>query len=241
MNPLAYALGLARAASSAGVRLFENTRALSLGDGPSIVTDQGTIRARNILVAANAYLDGLEPWTAARVMPINSYVVATEPLGDLSRILAEPIAVADSRFVINYYRPTPDARLVFGGGESYGYRFPADIAAKVRRPLEATFPQLKGVRITHAWGGSLAITRNRMPVITRVRQGVFSASGYSGHGVAMAGLAGRIVAQAIQGTDSRFDVLSSVTPPPFPGGTRLRAPLLTLAMTWYSLRDRLGL
>lgn len=170
-------------------------------------------------------------------MPINNFIVATAPL-------AEPpipgrVAVADLRFVVNYWRLTPDNRLLFGGGESYGYRFPADIAALVRPRMLAVYPGLADVALTHAWGGTLAITVNRMPAFQRLGPSVLSASGYSGHGVAMATLAGKLMAEAVRGTAERFDLLADLTPPRFPGGAVLRAPLLALAMSWYALRDRL--
>jgi gamma-glutamylputrescine oxidase len=198
------------------------------------------VTADHVIVACNGYLGDLVPEVAARVMPINNFIVATEPLGD--RVpLAEPVAVADSRFVVNYWRMSSDGRLLFGGGESYGWRFPADIAALVRRPMAEVYPQLARVRIDHAWGGTLAITMNRAPCFLRVGRNVLSASGYSGHGVALAGIAGRILAEAVAGQAGRFDVLARLPMPAFPGGTALRWPLLVLAMTWFSLRDRLGL
>jgi gamma-glutamylputrescine oxidase len=148
-------------------------------------------------------------------------------------------AAADSRFVVNYWRLSADHRLLFGGGENYGYRFPADIAAKVRGPMLRVYPQLADLRVTHAWGGTLAITTNRMPAFQRLAPDVFSAAGYSGHGVAMATLAGRLIAEALRGTAERFDLFATLPQPAFPGGAALRWPLLVLAMSWYGLRDRL--
>lgn len=236
LHPLNYALGLARAAVAAGARMHERSRALRI-DGTRVVTDRGAVQAGFVLVACNGYLGGLVPEVAARVMPINNFIVATAPL-------AEPpipgrVAVADSRFVVNYWRLTPDNRLLFGGGESYGYRFPADIAALVRPRMLAVYPGLADVALTHAWGGTLAITVNRMPAFQRLGPSVLSASGYSGHGVAMATLAGKLMAETVRGTAERFDLLADLTPPRFPGGAVLRAPLLALAMSWYALRDRL--
>ena len=147
--------------------------------------------------------------------------------------------MADSRFVVNYWRLSEDGRLLFGGGESYGYRFP-DILRTVRKPMLAIYPQLADARIDYAWGGTLAITMNRMPCFTRPSVNVLSASGYSGHGVAMATLAGKVLAEAVAGQAERFDVMALVPQASFPGGAALRWPLLVLAMTWYSLRDRLG-
>ncbi len=172
LHPLDYALGLARAAAAAGVRIFERSRvqAVAMGARPEVTTETGRVRARFVILAANGYLGGLAPAVAARVMPINNFIVATEPLGeDRARgLIANDAAVADSRFVVNYFRLSADRRLLFGGGESYGWRFPSDIAGVVRPRMEAVFPQLAGVPIDHAWGGTLAITVNRMPAFQRL-------------------------------------------------------------------------
>ena len=155
-------------------------------------------------------------------------------------MLARDIAVHDTRFVVNYWRMSPDGRLIFGGGENVGYRFPRDIAGKVRAAMLQVYPQLKGVAITHAWGGTLAITMNRMPVFARPAPNCLSASGYSGHGVALANLAGKLMAQAVEGQSDGFDVMAALPQRPFPGGAALRLPLLVAGMSWYGLRDRLG-
>jgi gamma-glutamylputrescine oxidase len=243
LHPLKLALGLARAAQSAGVRLFEGSRVTRLlpGDPVRIELDGATVTARFALLAANGYLGGLVPDVAARVMPINNFIVATEPLGKdrASALLPGNHAVGDSRFVINYFRRSPDHRLLFGGGESYGLRFPRDIAALVRRPMEQVFPQLRGVGIDFAWGGTLAITLPRLPHVARLSGNLMSAGGYSGHGVAMATFAGQVMADAIAGQAERFDLMAEVPIPAFPGGAALRGPLLTLGMIWYALRDRL--
>ena len=242
LHPLNYALGLARAAAAAGARIYERSRVdwvtetdpVRLGAGPA------RIRARHLLWAANGYLGDLDRRIAAQVMPINNYIVATEPLGDLAdRLIPGREAVADSKFVINYFRLSADGRMLFGGGESYGYRFPADIAAKARRPMVEIFPELSDARIDHAWGGTLAITRSRMPHFEWIAANILTAGGYSGHGVAMATLGGKLAAEAITGSAGRFDLMASVPTPRFPGGAALRWPLLVLAMVWFSLRDRL--
>ncbi|TKA97881.1 FAD-binding oxidoreductase [Cereibacter changlensis] len=242
LHPLNFALGLAAACAGTGVRLHERSAVTRIEDGPQPVvhTDQGHVRARHVILACNGYLGGLEPQVAAKVMPINNFIVATEPLGARAKeILAQPIAVADTKFVVNYWRLSEDNRLLFGGGESYGYRFP-DIIKTVSKPMLQVYPQLKGTKITHAWGGTLAITLNRLPCFTRPRPNVLSASGYSGHGLAMATMAGKVMAEAVAGQAERFDLMASLPQPRFPGGAALRWPLLVLAMTWYSMRDRLG-
>lgn len=243
LHPLNYCLGIARAALDAGARLHEGSEAVSVarGDPATVRTAAGEVRARHVLFACNGYLGELVPEISARVMPINNFIVATEPLAPTGQnpLVANRAAVADSRFVINYFRLSPDNRLLFGGGENYGYRFPADIAAFVRKPMLEVFPQLKDARIEYGWGGTLAISRRRLPVLRRVSANMISASGYSGQGVAIATLAGRICAEAILGQAGKFDVYANLPQPGFPGGPALRPALLALAMTWYALRDRL--
>ena len=243
VHPLRYAFGLARLAVAAGARIFETSRVVRIeaASPARLHTETATVRAEHVLLACNGYLGGLDGQVAARVMPINNFIVATEPLGAAAAraLIRDNRAVADSRFVINYFRLSEDNRLLFGGGESYGYRFPRDIAAVVRRPMLQIFPQLRSTRIDYAWGGTLAITMNRMPHFARLRGNILSASGYSGHGVALATLGGRLMAEAVAGQAERFDLMASVPTPRFPGGMLMRRPLLALAMLWYSLRDRL--
>lgn len=243
VHPLNYAIGLARAAQKAGAVIHERSEVtrIAQGEKPVVHTATGQVVCDHVVLAANGYLGGLEPSVAAKVMPINNFIVATEPLGAHAvEILAEPIAVADTKFVVNYWRLSEDNRLLFGGGESYGYRFP-DLIKTVRKPMLEVYPQLANARIDYAWGGTLAITLNRMPCFTRPSRNVLSASGYSGHGVAMATLAGKLMAEAVAGQAAGFDLMASLPQPRFPGGAALRWPLLVLAMTWFSMRDRLGL
>ena len=243
LHPLNYALGLARAAAAAGVRICEGSHVHHIAEGQPVVvqTDQGRVTADHVILACNGYLGGLNRKVAARVMPINNFIAATEPLGeDAAQVLARDVAVADTKFVVNYFRLSADKRLLFGGGESYGYRFPADIAAKVRKPMTEIFPHLRDVKIDYAWGGTLAITLKRMPYLARLGANLLTASGYSGHGVGTATHAGQLMALAIRGQAEGFDTMARVPAPAFPGGAALRNPLLVLAMTWFSLRDRLG-
>lgn len=243
IDPLRYALGLARKAKALGVRIFEESRVQSLETAsPAVVTtDQARIEAGFLVLACNGYLGSLQKDVAARVMPINNFIVTTEPLGPdrQEALIRGNHAVADSKFVINYFRFSDDHRLLFGGTESYGYRFPKDIAGAVRKPMEEVFPQLTGTRIDYAWGGTLGITLNRMPHFARLSDTAISMSGFSGHGVAMATLSGKIAADVISGQAEKFDAISALPSLPFPGGTMLRWPLLVMAMLYYSLRDRL--
>lgn len=246
LHPLNFALGIGGAAQAAGAKIFEETRVAGIdgkGSGRITVrTASGDVKADHLILACNGYLGRLDRQTAAHVMPINNYIVATEPFSEeeAKQLIGNNAAVADSKFVINYFRLSADRRLLFGGGENYGYRFPDDIKSFVRAPMLEIFPQLKDVGIDYGWGGTLAITPKRMPYFARLAPNMLTATGYSGHGVAMATLGGQILAEAVSGTAGRFDVFDKLEIPAFPGGDRLRFPLLVLAMTWFSLRDRLG-
>ncbi|MGI9484669.1 MAG: NAD(P)/FAD-dependent oxidoreductase [Geminicoccaceae bacterium] len=243
IHPMRYAFGLAKAAAASGVRIFERSRVISVTESSpaKITTDKAEITASHVILACNGYLGHLHEDIAARVMPINNFIIATEPLdeGRARVLIRDNHAVADSKFVINYFRLSEDRRLLFGGGESYGYRFPRDIAGLVRKPMLEIYPQLQDIRIDYAWGGTLGITMNRMPHFARLQGNILSASGYSGHGVAMATLGGKLAADAIAGQAEKFDLMANVPTGRFPGGVALRWPLLVLAMVWFSLRDRL--
>lgn len=243
LHPLAYVLGLGRAALAAGVTIYENSMVTRIIEGmkPSVMTDQGVIHADHMILACNGYLGALNKPVARRVMPINNFIVATAPLGkETPTVLANDIAVADSKFVLNYFRRSHDNRLIFGGGENVSYHFPKDIRAMVSKPLFTVFPQLKGISLDYAWGGTLAITVNRMPCFMRLNGNVMSASGYSGHGVAMATLSGKLLAEATAGVSEGFDCMAGLKVPCFPGGDLLRWPSLVIGMNWYMLRDKLG-
>ena len=243
LHPLRLAQGLARAAESAGARIFENTRVAAFSEGSAgveVSTCRGTVRADHMVVACNGYLDGLVPEFADRILPINNFILATEPLGEgrARRIIRDDVAVADSRFVINYYRLSHDRRLLFGGGEGWRTRYPSDLRSFIRRRMLTVYPDLAGVRIDYGWGGTLAITRNRLPLFRRLGPRVFAAGGYSGHGVALANWAGMAIAEAVRGTADRFDLMSSLPVPKLPGGVRFGEALLVLALAWYAIRDR---
>lgn len=239
LNPLKYALGLGRSALNLGVQIYENSRVLCLEE-KKLITEKADIHAPYILLACNGYLGHLYKPLARKVMPINSFILATEPLSSASEIMPKDAAVADDRFVVNYYRISKDRRLVFGGTEAYGYKFPSDIKVKVQKRMLNVFPQLKNQRIDYAWGGTLGITSMRMPVFAQPKPWLFTASGYSGHGIAMATLGGEIAAKAIIGQNASFNLMANLPIRSFPGGSIMRTPLLFAAMTWYALRDKLA-
>ncbi|MCC6983013.1 MAG: FAD-binding oxidoreductase [Bauldia sp.] len=243
LDPLAFAQGLARAAAKAGARLHEESAVTALAENgqPRAITGRGVVSADVVILAGDAELSGIEKRVEARVMPIKNYIVTTEPIGAgrPGGIIPGGEAVSDSRFVVHYWRPSADARLVFGGGETYTRKDPADIRGLVRRHLLATYPALAEARLDYAWGGSVGITWHRLPLVRRLRPGVYTAGGYSGQGVALAPYAGMLLAEAIAGDTGRFDRFAALPAPPFPGGKLLRPAALIAGMTWYALRDRI--
>ncbi|MBO9708714.1 MAG: FAD-binding oxidoreductase [Caulobacter sp.] len=244
LHPLNLALGLARAAQGAGAVIHEWSRALDWRrEGGTIVVETagGRVRCDQLLLSGDGYLDRLAGAAAtARVMPINNFILATEPLGGRAEtIIRSGAAVADSRFVINYFRKSPDGRLIFGGGENYRPGFPSDLRGFVRRHMLKVYPDLAGVAVTHAWGGTLGITVHRSPYVRELAPGVRVAAGYSGQGVMLGPWFGKVLADACLGEGEDLALLSRLPVPPFPGGRLLRWPLTVAGLSWYALRDRL--
>jgi gamma-glutamylputrescine oxidase len=234
---------LAAAAEAKGVRIYEDTRVLEIvkEPAPTVRASAGAVDAQFAVLACNGYLEGLEPQLEPYILPIHNYIVATEPLGEARAKALIPCgaAVADTKFVLDYYRISADGRLIFGGGETYGRSEPADVKAFVRPYLERVFPQLRGVGLDYGWGGTLAITLPRWPHVGRIGTKIYFAQGYSGQGVAIATQMGGLIADAIAGQAAQFDVYGALPVPRLPGGTLLRRPLQAAAMLWYGLRDRL--
>jgi gamma-glutamylputrescine oxidase len=243
LHPLNYSLGLARAAAEAGVRLYERSRVVNYSQtDPAVVkTANGSVNAAFVVLACNGYLGKLEPRVAGKIMPINNFMIATEPMEEsrARQVINGRFGVHDTRFVVNYFRMSDDHRLLFGGGENYRAGFPRDIKNFVRPHMLKLFPQLKDVGIDFGWGGTLSVTVNRLPHVGRLQPNVFFAQGYSGHGISISSFAGKVIAEAVTGTADRFDVLAELPTHSFPGGTLLRYPGMVLAMLYYSIRDRL--
>lgn len=244
LHPLNLALGLADAARDSGAKIYESTRVNKIIEGKQITveTSTGNINTKHVVVACNGYLGSLEKRIVGKIMPINNFIIATEPLdaSTVDKINPDDIAVADSRFVVNYYRLSSDKRLLFGGGENYSSKFPKDIKSFVRKPMLQVYPELADVNIDYGWGGTLAVTMNRMPHFGRLnKNNIYYAQGYSGHGVGLSILAGQLISDAMSGEAEKFDIFSKVPTSSFPGGSLLRWPALVLGMTYYALRDRL--
>ena len=244
LHPLRFIFGLAKAAIQAGTDIFEQSEVIKLVPGKvnRIVTKLGEIQSEFVVLGCNGYLGNLEQKVAAKVMPINNFIIATEPLGERTEeVLTRDIAVADTKFVVNYFRLSKDKRLLFGGGENYSYKFPKNITSTVLKPMLEIFPQLSNIKIDYAWGGTLGITRQRMPYFCRVTDTILSVSGFSGHGVGTATHAGKLISMAINGQQDGFNTMASIPIKSFPGGARYKTPLLVLAMSWYALRDKIGI
>lgn len=241
IHPLKLVIGTARAAAGAGAHLFENTASTgiaSTGGKVRVTTPTGTVTAQKCLVAVNAYGGALEPVSAAHIMPIGSFIGATVPLDAFPDVLPGGEAVDDSRFVVRYFRKSKDRRLLFGGREIYGVNDPKDIHIHIRRQIAELYPALKDIEITHGWGGYVGITMPRKPFVREVMPNVISAGGYSGHGVMLSNFFGKLYAETVAGNRDRLKLIEDLNIPAFPGGRRLRAPLLFLALNWYALRDR---
>jgi gamma-glutamylputrescine oxidase len=248
LHPLKYALGLARAAQAAGVQIFEQSAVLGLRRGPVLLaqTAQGQVSARYGVLAGNCMLaqhgPGVAPEIAPRIMPVGTYVVATEALNPAlcAQLIPSDAAVCDNNFVLDYFRFSAERRLLFGGQVSYAARTPPHLDAVMRQRMEAVFPALQGVAIDYLWGGFVDISMNRAPDFGRLGDNLYYLQGFSGHGVALTGLAGQLVAEAVAGQAERFDVFARLQHHPFPGGDWLRTPTLALGMWWHRLREALG-
>lgn len=245
LHPLKYALGIARAAAAAGVRIHEHSPVLSVQPEATAVrirTAQGEVRARQALLAGNVYLQGIAQQLESRIMPVGTYIVCSEPMDPAlaNSLIPSRSAVCDTNFVLDYFRTTADHRMLYGGRVSYSTVTPPRLAETMRERMVGTFPQLAPLKISHAWGGFVDITMNRAPDFGRLAPNLYYLQGFSGHGLALTGLAGRLVAEAMSGDASRFDVFARLRHRPFPGGPLLRTPALVLGMAWYRLRDLLG-
>lgn len=243
VHPLKLAKGLAAAAAQEGATLHEYSRVTGYkqsADGVEIRTEKASVKAKYLIVACNGYLGSFDKDIARYQMPINNFVLATEPLGEArgKQVNRDNLAIIDTRFVVNYFHNSPDHRLIFGGGENYSSRFPHDLKQFVRKYMLEVYPNLDDVAIDYAWGGTLAITLKRMPHFGRKDAQVYWAQGYSGHGIAMANMGGKLVAEAIMHQSERFDLFANLKHQSFPGGVLLRWPGLVAGMLYYSMLDR---
>lgn len=244
IHPLNLALGEAAAVESLGGAIHEHSPAIRIerGETPLVHTPMGTVRAKFVVVAGNAYLGNLVPELAAKAMPCGTQVIATEPLTEelAHSLLPQDYCVEDCNYLLDYYRLGADKRLIYGGGVVYGARDPADIESIIRPKMLKTFPQLEKVKIDYAWTGNFLLTLSRLPQVGRLGSNIYYSQGCSGHGVTYTHVAGKVLAEAISGQAERFDAFASLPHYPFPGGQRFQVPLSALGAMYYNMRDRLG-
>ncbi len=241
LHPLKFTRGVARAAETAGAAIFEHTQALRYQEGDGIVvhTPNGKVRCRHLILCCNAYLGSLAPALSRRILGVGTYIIATRPLPAAlaHSLLPSGAAVADINWILDYFRLSADRRILFGGRVSYSAFEPPHLAESMRRRMARIFPELCDVEVEYAWGGYLDITRSRAPDFGRLSPNVFYLQGFSGHGMSLTVLAGKVVAEAVAGTAERFDVFARLPHRDFPGGALLRRPSLVLAMLYYRLKD----
>jgi gamma-glutamylputrescine oxidase len=243
LNPLKYTQGVARAAEAAGAAIYENSEVLRYDEG-SVVrvhTAQGVVRCAHLVLCGNAYIGAVAPQLSRRILGVGTYIIATEPVGEqLARsLLPSNAAIADINWILDYFRRSEDHRLLFGGRVSYSSVQPPRLADSMLARMRRVFPALSDAKAAYAWGGYLDITMSRAPNFGRLARNVFYVQGFSGHGMALSGLAGKLAAEAVAGTVERFDVFARIPHRDFPGGSLFRRPSLMAAMMYYRLRDLL--
>lgn len=245
LHPLNYTLGIAAAAEAAGVRIHEQTMVVGVEHGPSarLRTGEGaSVRAKHVALCCNAFIDErISKHLRDRIMPVGTYIIATESLGQgrIESLVRENIAVSDVNFVLDYFRRSADHRMLFGGRVSYSGRDARNTANATRVRMVKVFPQLADAKIEYAWGGHVDITMSRAPDFGRLAPNVYYLQGFSGHGIALTGMAGKLVGEAIAGQAERFDLFTKLEHRNFPGGPALRTPALMLAMLWFRMKDLL--
>ena len=246
IHPMKYVVGLARAAAQVGATIHEGTAVTKIETGSEangavrLHTLCGTVTADRVLLALNGTHADLHPELSAHVMPIRSFIGAC-PLPAGTDVIPGGEAVDDSRFMVRYFRRIEGAGgplLLFGGREAYGREEPADIRRQIGRQIAEVYPQLSGVELTHAWGGSVGITPPRMPYVRELEPNLWTAGGYSGHGVMLSNHVGRMIAENWLGGSETIRHLAELDVPAFPGGKWLREPIKVAALTWFSLLDR---
>jgi gamma-glutamylputrescine oxidase len=253
LHPLNYCLGLAKGAASLGVKIYQNSAVTQMQQGDTVTstTDKGNVKAKFVVLAGNMYLPEVSPTLAPsivkRIMPVGTYIIGTEPIAPnlAAQLIPNNAAVCDTNFVLDYFRfsankPNEGPRMIYGGRVSYSAMTPPNLTQKMQARMAETFPQLAHTKVEYTWGGFVDISMNRAPDFGRVAPNVYYLQGFSGHGVALTGLAGKLVAEAISGQSERLDLFANIKHYDFPGGTLLRTPALVLGMAWYQLKEKFG-
>lgn len=245
IHPLKLALGEAEAIISLGGQIFEQSAVTRIekGNNPVAYTEKGSVKAKYLVLAGNAYLGGLAPNISNKAIPCGTQVITTEPLTNEQQqsILTSDYCVEDCNYLLDYFRLTADKRLLFGGGVVYGARDPDNVEQLIRPNMEKVFPQLKGIKVDYAWTGNFLLTYSRMPQFGSFSDNIYYLQGYSGHGVTCTHLAGKLLAEALSGHAERFDAFASLTHYSFPGGRHFQIPFTALGAAYYNLRDKLAI
>jgi gamma-glutamylputrescine oxidase len=247
LHPLKYTLGLANATRQAGVQIFEKSPVVDIvrGAQPVVKTRLGEVSCRYAILAGNVYLSeygkNVAPELDNHIMPVGTYIITTEAMSKerADALIKHRSAVCDTNFVLDYFRLTADHRMLFGGGVSYSTATPHNLLESMRKRMLAVFPQLSDLKVSHAWGGFVDITMNRAPDFGRLGDNIYYMQGFSGHGLVLTGMAGKLAAEVIAGQAERFDLLARLKHYPFPGGKLMRTPALVLGMLYYQLKDLL--
>ena len=243
LHPLKLTLGIGAAAARHGAQIHEFSAAEDYeveGGKVHVRTADGEVVADKAMLAGNGYIGKLEPYLSRRLIPANDFLVATEPLGKRAKaLLPGNHAISDTHYHMNYYRLSPDGRLLFGGAASTKFFDPPEIGRRVRKDFVRVFPQLSDVKFEHFWSGTLGITVSQMPHFGVLQERVFFAHGYSGLGVALANKSGAMLAQKILGNGAQFDTMARLKAMAVPGTRGLKNIAVDMAMAWYRVADAL--
>ena len=241
-HPLKYVLGVAAAVAAAGAHIYEHSPVVRLqrqGSGYLVETADSAVEARQVVMAGGGYARNVYRQVERAVLPIATYVMATEPLGErLKEAIDTAAAIYDTRFAFDYYRPLPDTRILWGGRISVRNREPETISRLLRADLLKVYPQLHDVRIEHAWGGLMSYARHKMPQIGQSADGVWYAVGFGGHGMAPTTVSGELLAAAIAGERAVPEAFATFGLTPTFGTLGLAAAQLTY--TTMQARDALA-
>ncbi len=242
VHPLNLCIGEATAAESLGALIYEQSPVIKIDktSNPKIHTAQGSVTANILLLAGNAYHQ-FDKKMQNFIIPVNSFVIATEPLSDniIQKINPQDLAVCDPNYILEYFRLTGDKRLLFGTRLNYHGNDEAHIKVELRKKLLRIYPYLNNIKIDYAWTGKIAVTINHVPQLGKLASNIFYSQGYSGHGVNMTHLAGKLMTEAISGTMERFDLFKNIRPFAIPGTHLFQKPLLSLGVMLYKIRDLL--
>ncbi len=242
LNPAKYVAGLLEKALAAGVKIFQQTPVEKFdknASGFQIHTSRGSVTADHLVAATNGYTPPGLPWLRRRIIPIGSYIIATEPLEDAvaGEIIPKNRMVYDSKKYLSYFRLTPDRRLLFGARTSFAGQDNRTAAAVLQRWTYDVFPQLQGVKTDYYWSGHVGFTFDQMPHLG-VNDGLYYATGYCGHGVAPGLYFGSHLARLISGEKTDLPFLNLDYPKML--FYRKRAWFLPLAGLYYKMVDHMA-